>query len=806
MRNSRTVFVAITAFVLTTATAYCHAAETDGPAPPFVAGFDRFARHGDITPLTASQLLFSELSCTACHAATDNHLQPKRGPRLNGIADRIDPDWIKQFLAAPQTVKPGTTMPDVLAGLKAADKQQAIAALSAYLATQHQAFPEIKAGGGNPVPHEFWNKGNAQRGKQLYHQVGCVACHQPDADYEVAEIKPSAIDEILDQLDPEELSELGLASAARRVESVPHGDLPAKYTPKSLAFFLLNPEAVRPSGRMPSLKLQAVEAADIAAYLLKDQDRLDPPTPPVEDPQLIAEGRRLFRELRCVNCHDTNDKADRNPAKPLAKLDRSADHSCFVAPRNGIPHYSLDPPQATAIHEVLATGKTAATDPLQLAMLQLNCYACHDRNEQGGVGRFRKPYFETVGHVDLGDEGRLPPPLTGVGRKLRQDWMKKVLNGNGDVRSHMHIRMPKFPPAAVKSLPAQFARADQAKPSSEKEVFGPPQDLTEAGRRLMDIGCVQCHQFRGETLPGTVGTDLAGITTRVDPQWFYEFLLNPGELKNRTRMPTFFPGGTSQDKELLGGDPKRQIAAMWTYLKGLDKLPLPEKIVQARSESFELIPRDRPIVLRTFMDEAGTHAIAVGFPEQVNFAFDAEAVRLAHAWRGGFLDALGTWFIRFAPPAHPLGDASMNLPAGVPLVILKTEKQPWPTGAADDNRYRFGGYKLDNDGIPTFLYRYGPFEIQDRIVPSDKQGLRRQLTIVNRHPDKSAPPVWFRANLGKSLKQQEPLAYKNDHGLTVTMPKELADSGQIRTSNKLSEWIVPIDVVKKTTIEVQYAW
>ena len=39
---------------------------------------------------------------------------------------------------------------------------------------------------GNPIAREFWKKGQADRGRQLYHGGGCVACHQPDGNGQAA--------------------------------------------------------------------------------------------------------------------------------------------------------------------------------------------------------------------------------------------------------------------------------------------------------------------------------------------------------------------------------------------------------------------------------------------------------------------------------------------------------------------------------------------------------------------------------------------------------------------------------------------
>ena len=775
-----------------------------GEPPPLVTAFDRFVPHEDVELPLGGSLLLSELSCTACHKTEAPALQPKGGPRLQGAGRRLQTDWVQQFLASPQTTKPGTTMPDMLAGFDAKEKQHVIDALAAFLDAQQEPFPVVKATGANPVPFEFWNAGDAATGKQLYHQVGCVACHEPAADYETAEAAPSPIDQLLEQLDPEEIEEMGLGSAVRPVKSVPHGNLAAKYTSKSLTFFLLNPEKVRPSGRMPSLKLKAVEAADIVAYLLKD--RLPSADEVAIDSALHDEGKRFFVELGCANCHTATGVESGKPALPLAEIQLNDNENCLFTVAKGRPHYSLDEIQTQAIAAALAgiAEKTSLTaeQGLQLHLLQLNCYGCHERNELGGVGRNRKAYFETVRHVDLGDEGRLPPPLSGVGRKLTGSWLKKVLDGDGEVRPHVVARMPKFPPAAVAALPKMLASVDRNNSAPLRKPPEKPTDYVAAGRVLLDTGCVECHSLRGESLPGVVGIDLEGVTSRVEYGWFHEFLLNPAKLKSRTRMPTFFPNGLSQNKNVLAGDTDEQIAAIWHYLREIGKHPLPEKIEKARSQDFELVPVEKPILLRTFMPEAGTHALAVGFKEKVHFAFDTERLRLVQAWRGRFLDAQGTWFERFTPPAVPLGEELIQMPDGVALAVFKNKDQPWPSADDAEQRYQFQGFRLNDLGVPTLLYRVGGYEVQDRIAPDKEGGLTRRLSISA--DEKFAnKKLWLRANAGKKLRQENDSATTNEAGLSVVVSDR---AGQIRTTEGISEWLLPVEVDNKATIEVQYRW
>lgn len=785
-------------------------------AAPFVSGFDRFARHAEIDPQVGGKLLLSELSCTACHQTDQSDLQPKGGPRLTGVGNRLQQQWVQEYLAAPHEVKPGSTMPDVLQHLPAEEKRQTIKALAAFLMAQETEFPTIKATGANPVPYEFWKKGNVKRGQELYHKIGCVACHEPDKTYEPGETKISPTDQMLAQLDPEDIIEMGLAAKMRPVKSVPHGDLPAKYTRKALTFFLLNPEQTRPAGRMPQLKLKAVEAADIAAYLLRNQKTEPAENAANNDAALIVEGQKRFVQLQCVNCHAALNLKPKQFAKPLVQLNAKAATSCISQSQPGMPAYPLDQQQQASIQQALASlplkHKPEPKQRLAFQLLQLNCYACHVRDKQGGVGFNRKPYFETVNHVDLGDEGRIPPTLTGIGFKLQKKWLAKVLSGKGDLRFHMHARMPVFPKSVVGSLPSEFETADNSqKLQQDKQVFPDHGKLASAGRVMLETGCIQCHPIRGESMPGVVGTDLGDVTNRVHPQWFRDFLLNPASLKPRTRMPTFFPDGKSQIKTLLDGNVDQQIASLWSYLKAGEKQPLPEKILAAKSKNYELVPEKKPIILRTFMQEAGTHAIAVGFPEKVHVAFDAEQVRPAIFWKGRFLDAQGTWFIRFAPPAIPLGEKPVLLPAGAPLALLSDSNQRWPKFSANEHAYQFQGYRVDKAGIPTFLYRFSEYEIEDRFAPGKKQSLKRTIKIKGTPSSGALSKLWFRGLAGDSLKQIKPGTMKNQASLTVSVSNAFAKTSQLRTIKDETDWIIPLpatdnNTADSTTIEVTYQW
>jgi hypothetical protein len=131
------------------------------------------------------------------------------------------------------------------------------------------------------------------------------------------------------------------------------------------------------------------------------------------------------------------------------------------------------------------------------------------------------------------------------------------------------------------------------------------------------------------------------------------------------------------------------------------------------TEDFELKPEKagRPMVFRSFITGAGSHAIGVGFPQGIHAAFDAAQARWAMVWKGRFLDALNNWQSREMLPIKPLGTAVKMLPE-------------------EGGVREFTGYKLDKQGVPTFLYQIDGKPAEDTLRPvKNGQGFERELKI-----------------------------------------------------------------------------
>ena len=675
----------------------CGVAAGPAAAAPVVAGFERFHRAGPAGAEEGGLLLLGELNCVACHRLPGaGSLPPRPAPLLGDVGARLDPAALAAFLDHPARFKPGTLMPRT--ALDPAD----VSALTAYLGTL-----------GRPRAEPALPAGSADAGRRLYHAVGCVACHAPDA---------------------------SLAAPAGAVEArapAPAAPVPlalgAHYDRAALVRFLIDPLAVRPAGRMPDSHLTPAEAADLAAYL--QRERATPPAAATGAPAaLVAEGRRLFTARACAACHGDpapDQGASPVPVAPDLRADDTAlGRGCLAdsTPARA-PDFGLDGTQREALRAALRRLAGDASflrpDPagdVGRFLARMNCYACHARGGRGGVDPALQRFF-TVTDASaeaLGEMGNLPPALDHVGRKLTREWWAKLLwEGGGEVRPYQLARMPAFGRAASEPVLAPWEEADRREPPVAIDVSG--QQLHQRagyGRTLLGtqdggLGCITCHGLRDRPATGISAIPLNETVRRLRPEFFKELLLHPQSVQAGTRMPPMFQGRPKANQE---------IEQLWTYLKEADQQLLPEGLL--RSGEYELKPEQagRTLVFRTFLQGAGLEAVAVGTPAGRHAAFDAREVRWALTWRGRFLDALTTWEERAMTPARPLGEAVTTLPGWTPFARAEA-------GAAEVP-HRFRGHLAGADGVPVFRYDVGPLQVEDSLRPDDGgAGYRRTLRV-----------------------------------------------------------------------------
>ncbi|MBA2113969.1 PA14 domain-containing protein [Bremerella alba] len=881
---------------------------------PVIPGYQQF--HGQSRDAAGGEILWSELNCVACHQQSDaelGNLSAKAAPDLSLVGSRVRPEYLREYLKDPHQLKPGATMPDVLGNIPSKERADAIENLTHFLASTGRLQESRK------------RSREINAGKNLYHEIGCVACHGPRE---------------------------GIPAEAAQLK--PLGTLEAKYSIPSLAAFLQDPLKVRASGRMPALRLDTDQATKLAQYLLQDLDVevpanlqytyyegnfrelpdftkldskesgeamsfdiglakrannfafvfegylniaqqgdytfhldsddgsrleingkqvvnndgihpknrrsgkirlesgmhelrveyfdgggvkaldvlmdgpsglrnayvsdfvfLDPKRSTTEDQsdqfqidaQKVEQGRIQFVSLGCANCHQLGDikpgvSALHGPS--LADLDTS--QGCLAASPGKAPDFKLTEGQRQSLTSAIQRRKepnVAAWEPEQRVRRYLatfNCYACHERDEIGGVTADLNSYFHTS-QAEMGDEGRIPPTLDGVGAKLTQNWMAKILNEGAKDRPYMQTVMPNFGGENVGQLKDLFASLDTLPEHPPIEIPETEGRIKATGRHMVGdkvFGCIKCHTFGGEKASGVQGIDMTLMTRRLNHDWFLAYVKDPPRFRKGTRMPTAWPNGKSVMRSILSGDADQQIDAIWIYLSDQENAAKPYGVGE---QPIELVAWRKAVIYRNFIQGAGSRAIGVGFPEKANIAFDANDLNLALIWQGAFIDASRHWTGRGQGFQPPLGDNVVELPGGAPFAVLDSPTARWPDVSGKDAGYQFLGYRLDEANNPTFRYRFGDRTISDAIKAekvNEFSSLNREITVEG----PSAQPLMFRALSGESIHALEDGWFQIGQGLKLQVrgAKATIRPGQ---NDLLIE--VPNDS-RPTSFQLKYVW
>jgi len=534
-----------------------------------------------------------------------------------------------------------------------------------------------------------------------------------------------------------------------------------------------------------------------------DEDDLD------IQPELAARGKTLFASAGCASCHqlsvDKKTVTSTLKAPALPKL--NPDGGCLaVSPARGTPRYALNDAQRKAVTAALKNPPPPAKTPAEFiaqTLTTFNCYACHVRDKVGGPVEELNKFFQTT-QPEMGDEGRVPPPLDGVGAKLNPDALKQLLDGGAHERPYMHTRMPGFGQANVGLLVEALASIDALDPAPVIAFAEPMTKVKATARHLIGaqaFGCIKCHTFAGHKAEGVQGIDMSTMTRRLRHDWFHAYVNDPQRIRPGTRMPAGFMQGKSILANVLDGKAATQIEAMWLYLQDGNKAQLPNGL---QKQSIPLVASTGAVLYRNFIEGAGTRAIGVGYPEKANLAFDANELRLALVWHGDFIDAARHWTGRGVGFEGPLGDNILHLHGGVPFAALSQPEETWPAAPAKVQGYRFVGYRLTADDRPTFLYALGDIKVQDfpNPVAGKEVSLRRTLVLTTAT---SVTNLHFRAAIGNKIEALDDGWYRVDGTWKLKLTR--AGPALVRRSNDKTELLLPIRFTNgEAKIVQEIAW
>lgn len=738
---------------------------TDLPQTEFATGGE------SLRPELLGIVGLKEFNCQACHQddISDTPLTAKQAPDLARSVGRINPRFLQQFIADPLKLRPGTTMPDVMVGMSPVERTTAAEEITHYLLSlgdERYTTPTIDADA-------------ADRGRETFHTVGCVACHSPRAN------------------DHRELMS---------ESSVPLGKLQEKYSMEGLVAFLENPLKTRPAGRMPQMQLSHWEAVDIASYLLATPASASPTEPFTLNPDLAAKGKARFTQLGCQQCHSIDSQHAAPTSLALSQV-RSG-KGCLSGEQGAWPRFQLSDRQRADIQAALTrpSRELSNGDHIAITLTGLRCVNCHQRDRLGGVSSERDIYFHTA-NPNLGPQGRIPPTLTGVGAKLNPNWMRQVLVSGRTIRPYVTTRMPQYGANNVAHLVDLFEQADHL-PKVNNPRFDDQKKLREVGTELIGTGglnCIVCHTFQLKEAANMPAVDLTEMAERLKKDWFYHYMRDPQSLSRNTIMPSFWPAGRAMRKDVLDGDSDLQIEALWQYLLDGRQARTPRGLIV---EPIELLATDEAVMLRRSYPGVGKRGIGVGFPQQVNLVFDAEHLRLAMIWKGKFADPGGVWRSQGHGMVRPLGDQLMRFSAGPDL---DDAANPW---LVDDGRppsHQFMGYSLDDKMRPRFRYRFAGVVVEDyavdRFDPSKGQSFLRRTVTFKSDADRTG--LTFRAASGNSIVRADDGLFVVDERLHIQVrdasPAKIV--GRQINGETTQQLHIPLHLISgQTTLTLDYRW
>ncbi len=437
--------------------------------------------------------LIVHMGCNGCHAINlpaYTNLR-KAGPSLTRIAAKTNPGWAYKWIEAPRDFHPTTFMPhffyqeNTRLPVNQKRQQAEIGAMVSYLWAKSER-PSY-----GPLPMQ----GDPARGKQLFETIGCAGCHINDPKAKRDEFFPT-----INRLHGPNLVRTG-----------------SKVHPGWLYAWLKDPKQYFPDTNMPNLRLTDQEAADLAAWLLSSRDgkyenvRLPAIDPKVRDELALGYLRNVYT-------------VDRAGAK-LAAMSET-DRSVYLG---------------------------------EQTIAKYGCYGCHD------IAGFES--LKPIG-TELTQEGSKPLHQFDFGHvhdvpHTRHDWVltkvktPRIWDKDKEPTKDYNelLKMPDFAASerearAVAANIVGFTR-ETAQASRKAAQDSRSAALAEGRKLITRFNCQGCHLIEGQGHaiqqviqdPALLPPNLAAEGARVQADWLFSYLHDPGQVQMRpwltARMPTF---------------------------------------------------------------------------------------------------------------------------------------------------------------------------------------------------------------------------------------------------------------------------
>ncbi len=471
--------------------------------------------------------LIERSGCYACHTMDRYKGWPKPGPDLTKLSSKVSREWAYNWIRSPRSFRHNTWMPEFFYlsnnddPASIARSEQEIHAIVNFLFTKNREFKM-----GNMAT---W--GDPKKGEELVSSLGCLGCHN---------------------IQHEPLAGKRTTQSMRREHGPNLTGLGTKTSKVWLYNWLKEPSRYHPETRMPDLRLTDEEAADIAAFLVQDEQsefaKIDIPK---VDEGIINQIVTDFM-IKTSTAVQTETK--------LAKMDLTA--KLNYAGEKLIGHYG--------------------------------CFSCHE------IGGFEN--YKPIG-TELTEEGSKAVERLDFGfidiEHTRQAWFKKKLL-DPRIFDHNKVRVPdeklrmpdfNFTEEEAEAVTTALLGFVKDKPAASKMRPRTPENIfIDQGQMLVkQLNCQGCHLIEGDgaaiqstvtewlmAFGGRDESEARAVTTSFSPpnligegkkvhaKWLFEFLHSPTPIRPwlSVRMPTYkFNAG--------------HLNILVKYFNALDKEPIP---------------------------------------------------------------------------------------------------------------------------------------------------------------------------------------------------------------------------------------
>ena len=483
--------------------------------------------------------------------------------------------------------------------------------------------------------------GDQDAGKKLLLGLGCSACHQSGPDETRAEV------------------------------SVAYGG-PAlfgdhlKRSAEWIDLWLRDPGKINPEHRMPVFSLTAEERRQLAAVLSKGDNAADRHAGQLLGD--VARGAALVRQSRCGSCHKLPEQNSATPLpfRTLAGSVQSDRGTCISGPADplqGRPAWALSESQQQAIRAWFSTV-TVPVEPVvgnsDFVLHRNGCLSCHDRDAVSGLSAIAGTLSALHPELRGRSEDLIPPALTAIGDRLRDPVLKTSVQGKSEVRRlpWLLTRMPQFRMSdqEVAQLTGLLIAEDRIPASADSirsELFAgsvPWKTRRASSTELLEgnhlagaagFNCIACHsagKFAPRNVaPGTRGSDLMLMGSRIRPQYFLRWMRNPIRVLRGIEMPAI--------RRPVAHDPPQtlpeQFVTLWRALA--DSEFVPPTVVSRYEQTVAVQPGESPRIIRDVFLEEGAkvtestaRAMAVGLKNRLSVLFDLDRSRLKSVVYGEF--------------------------------------------------------------------------------------------------------------------------------------------------------------------------